>query len=395
MTRSDDKFAWPKSHPLNAELEGWLRRGEPIRYDELVRATERDETGDAAMVTFSTGSAGGEKGGYVIFQYGCIVEDEAGRLATFQRVEDDKGHGARNLRGPSILVSGSRMMKPSEALESLLNDKLSFGRDASPGVFEPLGFALNRQARRRGRERADYLFCLYRLRLSGNRLNGLVRDNPDSFDWWRAPRAILGERFDGPVDQVLLQQLAQGVLKAQLDGPVWFQPRSRLVDGRGEALPVAPFEVQGSRTVFLSHDAAAQLKAFLLRDVLVKRSAQRLFPFLDMHDVFTQSGTFWPRIESLIERSDIFLVLVTVGTSRSLGVRQEIEYWSRLDPRPELVVVRIDGGPEDVPDALRSASHYDYTGRDYRVWHKVLEGLVEALIRMPFRGGSAAAKDPW
>jgi hypothetical protein len=394
VSRSDDKFAWPKSHALNAALEERLRGGLPIRYDDLVAATQTDETGDAAMVTFSTASAGGEKGNYVIFQYGLVLEDPDGRIAVFQRIDDDKGFGTRNLRGPTILVSGSRMMKPAEALESIVNDKLSFGKGAPPGDLEPIGFAWNRQVRRKGVERADYLFCLFRLRVRDNRLNGLLRDNPDSFDWWRRPADLSPDGLDGPVDRAVLRCLYGPQVVEELHGPVWFQPRSRLADSRGKVLSVAPFEVQACRTVFLSHDAAAQLKAFLLRDVLLKRSSQRLFPFLDTHDVLNDSGSFWTRIESLIERSDVFLVLVTEGTARSPGVRHEIDYWKTLDPRPAPVVVLVDGGPEDVPEDLRDQNLHDYTGRQYRAWHKVLEGLVEVLEKKPYRENSSRAKDP-
>lgn len=389
MSRDDDKFAWLKTHPLCARLRELVRDGQPIPYDELVRATDPGGTGATSMQAFSTGSSGSEKGLYTIFQYAVVLQRADGRVALFERVGDDKGHGKRNVAGRSLLVSGSRMMTPTDALESIFEDKLSFGRKGQAGEIEPLGFALLKQFRHERVERADYLFALYRVRMSTNRLNGLVRENPDSFHGWVAPAEIHADALGGAVDRVLLESvLTPATPAAVTSGSLLYHPACRLVDAKSTQLEVEPFEVNEARTVFVSHDADAQLKAFLLRDVMIKRSRRRLYPILDTHEVLPSGEPVWALIERHIDRADVLLVLVTAGARQSRGVEREIAYAMRAARRPEIVVLQVDGTDDDVPLLVRNLNRIDYRGRNYRMWHKELGGLIQNLRERPFRPGT-------
>lgn len=391
MSLADDKFAWPKTHAVNARVRTSLQSGAPVPYHELVAATDdpRAPGLDPGMRTFLAGSVGTEKGAYTIFQYAVVLQDARGRVATFARVARDKRRGERNLAGRTLLVSGSRMMKPPEALASVLEEKLSFGASGPAGEIESLGMAFLAQRPRHGIARADYLFALYRIHMERNRLNGLVRENPDAFQSWRDPATIPVDELPGEVDRMLLGRVLRG--ESAFANDVLYDSRSRLADSNGVELAVPPFDVTPAPAVFISHDAGAQLKAFLLRDVLVKRSRDRLFPIVDSFDVLSSSQRFWPRIEALIERCDVFLVLVTAGTARSAGVQREIAHALALPQPPTIVVVRVDGEDEDVPESVRSFSHVDYRGRNYRVWHEELDGLVNRLSELPFRVGTLRA----
>jgi hypothetical protein len=349
------------------------------------------------MTSFLTGSAGGEKGGYVIFQYGLVIQDAQGRIARFKRDADDKGHGVRNLEGSSILISGSHMMVPNEAIQSIVVDKLSLGNKETIRTIECLGFAYNRQPQRDKVARADYLFALFRIVLDGIRLNGLVQENPDSFHWWSDPSEMTLDSVDGLIDQALLKNS----LLCRVPTPVFaveigvsFHPECVLVDDHGSSMTAEPFETKPSRTVFISHDAGAQLKAFLLRDVLIKRSRQRLYPFLDLHFLERSQDGFWHFIESHIEQSDVFLLLVTEKTALSHGVLRELEYRAALPNPPRLVVVQVDGTREDIPPQAAGINLINYVSREYRLWHQELEGLVTNLCGCPFRPESLHAKSP-
>ena len=371
--KSETKAAWPKSnHDQCATVKHLISEGSPIPFALITRGFD-DKDGYTVFTNGRTVLR--DKGDYVIFQYGIIVQDEHGRVAVFQRERYDRGL-ERVTYGPSLLISRSDIHPPTHAVPLLLQAKLSVGRRSVTPPPEYLATIWNELPMRGETVQPTYLMCVYRVRVTDNRLNGLVRDYPDTFLRWMEPLEVQ-RGLDGFIDRAIAGLLVQ----PQLSPCSTHNHGAMLVSIASPIVTDEPafrhYDLPGARTVFLSHSSKDSFTAFGLFHFLNDRSNGELFPMIDMFDI--RGGDILnDRIREMIDRCDCIVFLITSATAASVGMRMEAEYAKQKGVHR--LGFWLDG---PLPDYIEDV--WTIKRADYPHWLDEIERLKLEILKRPSR----------
>jgi hypothetical protein len=298
----EPKVAWKKTHAINQTIVSALTAGSVLSHEHLLAAVgDRDN-----RVIF-----GGDtqeqlrKEDYVIFQYGVVVRDAQGRVATFLRASYEAGQ-QRITEARSMLLSASSPDAPQVALPRLVQQQLCVGGRAVIGAFRPLGMLWNELPVRDGKPKPTYLFALYEHTLArGVRLHGRFKESPDQGLEWIEPAQLADTlASSGYADQTLAMHYGG---TTDSPGPhVIFSPRSLLTTGNASTAPI--LEYSSAKNVFISHASEDAFSAYALYRILLEESSRAVYPILDL--VHLQDGERLTRIERDMIASCDCLVLV-------------------------------------------------------------------------------------
>jgi hypothetical protein len=300
----EPKVAWKKTHAINDEIVAALRSGSSLSHEGLLAAV-----GDADNRVIFGGDTQTQlrKEDYVIFQYGVVVRDASGRVATFHRARYEAGQ-KRITEDRSMLLSTSSPDPAQVALPRLVQQQLCVGGRAVIGGFTPLGMLWNELPVRDGKQKPIYLFALYEHTLArGVRLHGRFKESPDQGLQWLEP-GKLAENLasSGYADQALALQYA-GV--SESPGPhVLLSPASLLTTRNTTAAPV--LEYASAKNVFISHASEDAFAAYALYRILIEESTRAIYPTLDL--VHLQDGDRLTLIErDMIASCDCLILVIS------------------------------------------------------------------------------------
>ncbi|MCC7389651.1 MAG: toll/interleukin-1 receptor domain-containing protein [Phycisphaerales bacterium] len=370
MTWTDQKLAWPRTDEFTARAVTSVAQGNSTPFEDIVRAA------GGKLTVFNSQAA---KSSFAIYQHSLCLRDALGRVAVFHRHKGVDGH-IRISPGRSILVSTSSLQEPWKAVPNLAERKLSWGRKSVLSGFEPLGVATNDLPATGKGPQPFYMMAVYQHTIGENRLNGMIRDYPDTFIGW-CHAADIAERgyLDGFVDRLVAKTLAVPSLMYTKsgDGRSQFSRQSMVTDSRGSVPPCQDIQVAPSRAAFISHAGEDWFVSQMLAVVLSHEEGGEVFPIVDTADV-RFGEEHWPQIEQHIDGSDCVLVLVTAHTAGSSGVKREVEY-ARSVGVP-IIPVLVDALPPTYLDELWAKDL-----RQYRHMQSEMRDIINRIVSQPSR----------
>jgi hypothetical protein len=373
----EPKVAWEKTHPINPKLVRSIRQGKPIDHALLIRAVGDP---DRVVVFGDNTLRARKKADYVIFQYGVVLRDASGRVATFVRANLEQGQ-KRITEGRSMILSASNPDPPQHALSRLVQQQVCVGGRACIGGFRPMGMLWNELPVRDGNPQPTYIFALYEHTLPDLvRLHGRFKESPDQrLEWFQPGKLASAMSSSGYADQVLA-----GVLDGESDtrSAHVVYSRKSVLRSRSRARG-ARLEYSSARNVFISHAAEDSFSAYALYRILLEESSRAIYPTLDLESL--QDGDSLTRIErEMIAQCDCLVLIITptlIEKARRMRRRKKV-FW--VEREVELArnagkhIIGFKLGTTDRPDFLRQ----DLIANDrsfYCDWLSEVQRLIKSV----------------
>ena len=380
--KREAKVAWPKTHPLNAEILKAINSGQNISHEELISAVNDPD----GMKVFDPGAHQAiAKAEHVIFHYGIYLQRTDGTVAVFDRARMEDG-GKRMNDGRSVLISRSAPASPYYAVPRSIQHQICTGGNRRIGNLTPIGISFNPMPPKHGIPRPSYLFALFRNDYPDDLpLHGRFRTSPDKFLGWMHPSDFSKEFFhSGILDQFLSQAIATNTFD-----PVYghedgfsYSPNSRLVSKNHAPDSFEAGEYTEGKNVFISHAAEDSFSAYALFRMLVDESSRSIYPTVDLDDL--REGEKLEKIDTLINEADCIVLLITPNLikksieQKRTGVKDWVKYEIESAIKKGKPIIGFKLGtvetPYYVPKDLIANDRSFYTD-----WLKEVAGLIDRI----------------